>query len=79
MHIDYRLIGDLHTGVQRLLLHAGGKGSARFMRLEGGVVGDGGHLADDATHLGLFQDQGLLAAADRIDTSADTGRACTDD
>ena len=79
IHAGDRLISDLHACIQRLLLHAGGKGGARFMGLEGGIVGDRGHLADDAAHLGLLQNQGFISAADRIDARADAGWAGADD
>ena len=72
-------VDDLHAGPERLFLHPGGKGGAGLPGLDGGVVGNGRNLADDAAHLALFQNQCLLAAADCIDTCADACGACSDD
>lgn len=42
-------------------------------------MGDCRDFTDDAAHLCLFQNQGLFAAANRIDAGADTCRTGADD
>lgn len=56
-HLGHGFKGDVHPCAQSLFLHTRGEAGSGLPGQQGGVVRDGGHVADQAAHLGFFQNQ----------------------
>ena len=78
-HMHSLGLNDLHPGLERLLFHPSRKCSSSFLLLNGSIVRNSGNFANDAAHLGFFQNQCTLSTTNCINACADTRRACSDD